>query len=92
MERLQTDPSEHKKLLAEMTRKITVLRVNEKSLTRRYTILQEVEKTLRKRNDQLEKDFLAMEGAVQLKIADLERHKVYLLISYFFHPFGEDRL
>lgn len=76
MANLECDPSQHKKLLVELTRKITVLRVNEKSLTRRYTVLQELEKGLRKRNDKLDSDMLEMEAAVQMKIGDLERHKV----------------
>ena len=34
--------------LAETSRKVTVLRVNEKALTRRFTSMQEIEGTLRK--------------------------------------------
>ena len=78
MENLKIDPNQYKKMLTELTRKITVLRVNEKSLTRRYTILQEVEKNLRKQIDRLNKDFVEMEGAVKTNIGDLERHKVII--------------
>ena len=37
-----------KQRLAEMSRKTTVLRVNEEKLTRRFTSMQEVEMSLRK--------------------------------------------
>lgn len=76
MDNLKVDPDQYKKMLTELTRKITVLRVNEKSLTRRYTILQDVEKNLRKQIGRLNKDFLEMEGSVRTKLGDLERHKV----------------
>eukprot|EP00111_Clytia_hemisphaerica_P018438 TCONS_00054542-protein len=75
LDNLSTEPDQHKKMLTELTRKITVLKVNEKSLTRRYTILQDVEKNLRKQIDKLNKDFLDMEAAVTSKLGDLERHK-----------------
>lgn len=75
LENLKTDPNKFKQLLAELTRKLTVLRVNEKSLTRRYTILQEVEKNLRKANSRLHNDALDIHEAVTKKIGDLERHK-----------------
>ena len=82
MENLKVDPDQYKKMLTELTRKITVLRVNEKSLTRRYTLLQEVEKHLRKQVDRLNKDFVEMEGAVKTKLGDLERHKVIFTIHF----------
>ena len=43
----QAEP-EVKRRLAEMSRKTTVLRVNEEKLTRRFTSMQEVELNLRK--------------------------------------------
>jgi len=79
LDNLEAQPDQHKKLLTELTRKVTVLRVNEKSLTRRYTILQEVEKNLRKQIEKLNKDFLNMEASVTTKLGDLERHKVKII-------------
>ena len=70
------NPSQQEKMMIELSRKLTVLRVNEKSLTRRYTILQDVEKHLRKQIGKMEKDFLKMEECVTTKMGDLERHKV----------------
>lgn len=65
-------------MLAELTRKITVLRVNEKSLTRRYTLLQDTEKAVRKENTKLHNGMMELEAAVTKKIGDLQRHKVSL--------------
>ena len=81
---LETDPNQHKKLMANLTRKITVLRVNEKSLSRRYTILQEVEKALRKENGKIRKDMMDIEASVTKKIGYLERHKVMILFNISF--------
>lgn len=59
-----------------MTRKITVLRVNEKSLSRRYTAMQEVEAALRKENKKYKNDVVAMETAITERLGYLQRHKV----------------
>uniref|UniRef100_A0A8U8CCF8 Uncharacterized protein n=1 Tax=Geospiza parvula TaxID=87175 RepID=A0A8U8CCF8_GEOPR len=72
---LQMDPDETKKVLAENNRKITVLRVNEKSLTRQCTTLLEMERHLRKENDKLKSEITHMETAVTGKIGNLQRFK-----------------
>ncbi|KGL91341.1 Centrosomal protein of 290 kDa, partial [Charadrius vociferus] len=72
---LQLDPDETKKVLAENNRKITVLRVNERSLTRQYTTLLETERHLRKENEKLKGEITLMETAVLGKIGNLQRFK-----------------
>ncbi|NXC54225.1 CE290 protein, partial [Aleadryas rufinucha] len=72
---LQMDPDETKKVLAENNRKITVLRVNEKSLTRQCTTLLEMERHLRKENEKLKGEITHMETAVTGKIGNLQRFK-----------------
>uniref|UniRef100_A0A8B9N3I4 Centrosomal protein 290 n=1 Tax=Accipiter nisus TaxID=211598 RepID=A0A8B9N3I4_9AVES len=72
---LQLDPDETKKVLAENNRKITVLRVNERSLTRQYTTLLEMERHLRKENEKLKGEITHMETAVIEKIGNLQRFK-----------------
>ena len=75
LENLATDPEMLKTRLGELTRKITVLRVNEKSLTRRYTAMQEVESSMRRENEKLKRDILDMEGSVMTRVGYLERYK-----------------
>uniref|UniRef100_A0A8C5J5E7 Centrosomal protein 290 n=1 Tax=Junco hyemalis TaxID=40217 RepID=A0A8C5J5E7_JUNHY len=75
LDTLQMDPDEAKKVLAENNRKITVLRVNEKSLTRQCTTLLEMERHLRKENDKLKGEITDMETAVTGKIGNLQRFK-----------------
>ncbi|XP_074395746.1 centrosomal protein of 290 kDa isoform X2 [Zonotrichia albicollis] len=75
LDALQMDPDEAKKVLAENNRKITVLRVNEKSLTRQCTTLLEMERHLRKENDKLKGEITDMETAVTGKIGNLQRFK-----------------
>ncbi|XP_062348044.1 centrosomal protein of 290 kDa isoform X5 [Cinclus cinclus] len=75
LDALQMDPDETKKLLAENNRKITVLRVNEKSLTRQCTTLLEMEQHLRKENEKLKGEIAHMETAVTGKIGNLQRFK-----------------
>ncbi|KAM6302189.1 centrosomal protein of 290 kDa isoform 1-T1 [Podargus strigoides] len=72
---LQLDPDETKKVLAENSRKMTVLRVNERSLTRQYTTLLETEQHLRKENEKLKGEITQMETAVIGKIGNLQRFK-----------------
>ncbi|NXV51448.1 CE290 protein, partial [Uria aalge] len=72
---LQLDPDETKKVLAENNRKITVLRVNERSLTRQRTTLLETERHLRKENEKLKGEITHMETAVLGKIGNLQRFK-----------------
>lgn len=76
LDTLDKDEDKQKKRLAEMTRKITVLRVNEKSLSRRYTAMQEVEAALRKENKKYRNDVVAMETAITERLGYLQRHKV----------------
>ncbi len=47
-EMLSSDPDALKQRMGEMSRKVTILRVNEKGLSRRYTLLSESEAMLRK--------------------------------------------
>lgn len=77
---LQLDPDETKKVLAENNRKITVLRVNERSLTRQYTTLLETERHLRKENEKLKGEITHMETAVIEKIGNLQRFKVCFIV------------
>ncbi|XP_009868117.1 PREDICTED: centrosomal protein of 290 kDa-like, partial [Apaloderma vittatum] len=72
---LQLDPDETKKVLAENNRKITVLRVNERSLRRQCTTLLEMEQHLRKENEKLKGEITHMETAVIGKIGNLQRFK-----------------
>ncbi|NXN25676.1 CE290 protein, partial [Nycticryphes semicollaris] len=72
---LQLDPEETKKVLAENNRKITVLRVNERSLTRQVSTLLETERHLRKENEKLKDEIIHMETAVLGKIGNLQRFK-----------------
>lgn len=76
LETLEKDPSETKRHLSEMARKMTVLRVNEKCLTRRYTTLLELEQHLRKESNKLKDDFTQMETSVTERIGYLQRFKV----------------
>ncbi|NXX37121.1 CE290 protein, partial [Nicator chloris] len=75
LDALQMDPEETKKVLAENNRKITVLRVNEKSLTRQCTTLLEMERHLRKENEKLKAEITHMETAVTGRIGNLQRFK-----------------
>ena len=81
LDTLDKDEDKQRKRLGEMTRKITVLRVNEKSLSRRYTAMQEVEAALRKENKKYRNDVVAMETAITERLGYLQRHKVFF--QYF---------
>ncbi|XP_064139833.1 centrosomal protein of 290 kDa isoform X8 [Loxodonta africana] len=72
---LQVDSDEMKKILAENSRKITVLQVNEKSLIRQYTTLVEMERQLRKENGKQKSELISMEVEVCEKIGCLQRFK-----------------
>ena len=76
LDNLSSDEDKQRRRLGELTRKVTVLRVNEKSLSRRYTAMQEVEAALRRENKKLRNDVVAMETAVTERIGYLQRHKV----------------
>lgn len=73
---LEKDGDESKHLFADCSRKMTVLRVNERSLTRQYTNLLEMEKYLRKENEKMKTELVSMEAAVREKIGYLQRFKV----------------
>lgn len=79
LDALQKDGDDSKQLLAEYSRKMTVLRVNERSLTRQYTTLLEMEKHLRKQNEQMKIELTSMETTVGEKIGHLQRFKVFLM-------------
>uniref|UniRef100_W5KWW2 Centrosomal protein 290 n=1 Tax=Astyanax mexicanus TaxID=7994 RepID=W5KWW2_ASTMX len=75
LEALEKDPVEMRRQVSEAARRMTVLRVNEKSLTRQYTTLLEQEQHLRKENNKLKEDFVQMETAVTKRIGYLQRFK-----------------
>lgn len=94
---LQMDSDEMKKILAENSRKITVLLVNEKSLIRQYTILVELERQLRKENEKQKNELLSMEAEVCEKLGCLQRFKVHLILILLFltiknFKYAEDRM
>lgn len=91
LDTLDKDEDKQRKRLGEMTRKITVLRVNEKSLSRRYTAMQEVEAALRKENKKYRNDVVAMETAITERLGYLQRHKVFFqFFNFFYFPFFSD--
>ncbi|XP_074868278.1 centrosomal protein of 290 kDa [Carettochelys insculpta] len=75
LDALQMGTDETKKLLAESSRKMTVLQVNERSLTRQYTTLLEMERHLRKENEKQKVELTSVETAVAEKIGHLQRFK-----------------
>ncbi|XP_005096015.2 centrosomal protein of 290 kDa [Aplysia californica] len=75
VETLAQDDVEVRRRLSEMTRRITVLRVNEKALTRRHTTMEEIESHLRKENTRLRTEMNHMEMAVTERIGYLQRYK-----------------
>ncbi|XP_019370373.1 PREDICTED: centrosomal protein of 290 kDa isoform X3 [Gavialis gangeticus] len=75
MDALQMDGDETKKLLAENSRKMTVLRVNERLLTRQYTTILEMERHLRKENEKKKAELTLMETAVTEKFGHFQRFK-----------------
>eukprot|EP01135_Chromosphaera_perkinsii_P004075 Nk52_evm6s268 gene=Nk52_evmTU6s268 len=79
LERLQSilahDPDEMKKSIGELSRKMTVLRVNEKSLSRRYTCAKDLEELLRKNVKKLQSEQLQMSTAFKKRVGYLQRYK-----------------
>ncbi|KAH9503689.1 hypothetical protein Btru_067161 [Bulinus truncatus] len=75
VETLGTDDVEVRRRLSEMTRRITVLRVNEKALTRRHAIMEEIEQQIRREVDRLRNEIGQMETAVSERIGYLQRYK-----------------
>lgn len=82
LETLSREPDKQKARLAEYSRKLTVLRVNEKSLARRYTILSESEEHLRKECAKSREEVTSMENAVTERIGNLTRYKVIFHLSF----------
>ncbi|CAL1542937.1 unnamed protein product [Lymnaea stagnalis] len=75
VETLGCDDVEVRRRLSEMTRRITVLRVNEKALTRRFTTMEEIETQLRREVDRQRNEIGQMETAVSERIGYLQRYK-----------------
>ncbi|CAF3443526.1 unnamed protein product [Rotaria sp. Silwood1] len=72
---LEQDDAEVRRRIAEVTRKITVLRVNEKELARKILSYQDIESKLRKDNTKLRTEVIDMEVAVQTRLNYLQRFK-----------------
>ncbi|CAF0890699.1 unnamed protein product, partial [Adineta ricciae] len=72
---LEQDDAEVRRRIAEITRKITVLRVNEKTLARKILSYQDIESHLRKDNTKLRTEVVDMEAAVQTRLSYLQRFK-----------------
>ncbi|XP_070611887.1 centrosomal protein of 290 kDa isoform X3 [Erythrolamprus reginae] len=75
LETLEKDTDDTKQLFADYSRKITVLRVNERSIARQYTTLLEMERHLRKENEKMKTEMISMEVTVREKIGSLQRFK-----------------
>ncbi|CAF3484271.1 unnamed protein product [Rotaria socialis] len=72
---LEQDDAEVRRRIAEVTRKVTVLRVNEKTLARKILSYQDIETKLRKDNTKLRTEVIDMEVAVQTRLGYLQRYK-----------------
>ncbi|ETE69450.1 Centrosomal protein, partial [Ophiophagus hannah] len=75
LDALEKDTDDTKQLFMDYSRKITVLRVNERSVSRQYTTLLEMEKHLRKENEKMKTEMISMEVTVREKIGSLQRFK-----------------
>uniref|UniRef100_A0A8C5SU49 Centrosomal protein 290 n=1 Tax=Laticauda laticaudata TaxID=8630 RepID=A0A8C5SU49_LATLA len=75
LDALEKDTDDTKQLFMDYSRKITVLRVNERSVSRQYTTLLEIEKHLRKENEKMKIEIISMEVTVREKIGSLQRFK-----------------
>lgn len=75
LDTLSKDDVEVRRRLSEMSRRITVLRVNEKALTRRFNIMEESELQLRKEVKHHTEEMVAMEMTVTERIGYLQRYK-----------------
>ncbi|GFO27236.1 centrosomal protein of 290 kda-like, partial [Plakobranchus ocellatus] len=75
VETLSHDDVEVRRRLSEMTRRLTVLRVNEKALTRRHHTMEEVENQLRKEVNRARNEMNQMETAVSERMGYLQRYK-----------------
>ncbi|XP_056015074.1 centrosomal protein of 290 kDa-like [Ostrea edulis] len=75
IETLSKDDTEVRRRLSDMTRRITVLRVNEKALIRRHNTMEEIEGQLRKEIHRYKNEMASMETAVQERMGYLQRFK-----------------
>ncbi|KAM3833500.1 centrosomal protein of 290 kDa isoform 2-T2 [Vipera latastei] len=75
LDALEKDSDDTKQLFADYSRKITVLRVNERSMTRKYATLLEMERHLRKENEKMKTEMISVEVTVREKIGSLQRFK-----------------
>ncbi|CAF0798448.1 unnamed protein product [Didymodactylos carnosus] len=75
LDTLGQDDIEVRRRVSEITRKITVLRVNEKTLGRKILSYQDIEGRLRKDNTKLRTEVVDMEVAVQTRLGYLQRYK-----------------
>ncbi|XP_054845400.1 centrosomal protein of 290 kDa [Eublepharis macularius] len=75
LDTLQKDSVDSEQQLAEYSRKITVLRVNERLMTRQYTTLLEMERHLRKQNEKMKTELTSIETTVREKFGHLQRFK-----------------
>ncbi|KAF6770790.1 hypothetical protein AHF37_11026 [Paragonimus kellicotti] len=71
---VEGEPTYNQKL-ADMSREITVLRVNEAGLVRRYIAVQEKEASLRKQNTSLKSEIIQLESAVTARLGYYSRYK-----------------
>ncbi|KAL7982552.1 hypothetical protein Chor_010150 [Crotalus horridus] len=75
LDALEKDSDDTKQLFVDYSRKITVLRVNERSMTRQYATLLEMERHLRKENEKMKTEMVSVEVTVREKIGFLQRFK-----------------
>ncbi|XP_039221113.1 centrosomal protein of 290 kDa isoform X5 [Crotalus tigris] len=75
LDALEKDSDDTKQLFVDYSRKINVLRVNERSMTRQYATLLEMERHLRKENEKMKTEMVSVEVTVREKIGSLQRFK-----------------
>uniref|UniRef100_H2YZT8 Centrosomal protein of 290kDa coiled-coil region domain-containing protein n=1 Tax=Ciona savignyi TaxID=51511 RepID=H2YZT8_CIOSA len=75
LDALKSDPEEMKSKLAETSRKVSLLRANEKSLIRRNKALEVTEAILTEDRNKLRNESFLIEKEVSERIGYLERHK-----------------
>ena len=72
---LSSTPQEQDKKLREGTRKVTVLKLNEKALMRRLAAVQESEESLKNDNKKFKMEIVALETSVTERLGFLQRYK-----------------
>ena len=72
---LRLDPDERQGKLVEATRKLTVMRLNEKELSRRLTTVQESNETLTKESRKLRVEMVEMEASIVCRLGFLQRYR-----------------